>query len=155
MEAKEQAPQNNETERMSRHNYVVLALALLTSLFTSGILFGWPSLVVLLKDAGIYHSECTTTAACDEQEVRLNLIFTCGFSTLIGSRLPLGTPSFTYVDPVPTALSLLLLFQASFSIAAGPSLVDSLAPHACASGACYSLAHCRAHSMDTYLQPCY
>ena len=80
-------------------NYIAYASALVNSLLTSGIIFGWPSLVILLKKEGIYREGCgssivtnATTAVdiCADQEVKLNLIFTVGFFGLIGSRLALG-----------------------------------------------------------------
>lgn len=79
-------------------NYVAYVSALINSLLTSGIIFGWPSLVIMLKKENIYREGCASSivnatgvaSICSQQEVKLNLIFTVGFFGLIGSRLALG-----------------------------------------------------------------
>ena len=94
---------NNNTDNKSHTldnipvaNWLAYLSAWTNSLFTSGIIFGWPSLVLLLKSEGVYREGCSqvanssSTGVCAAQEVKLNLIFTVGFFGLIGSRLVLG-----------------------------------------------------------------
>lgn len=74
---------------------IVVAFSCLQVIVTSAILYGWPALLVVLKDEGQYDEVCPDTssslssyesegvtnrgvAKCPEQEVRLNLIFTLG-----------------------------------------------------------------------------
>ena len=79
-------------------HWLIWISAWLVSLITSGIIFGWPSLVLLLKEDNVYRNGCDigssnvngTHTVCAKQEVELNRIFTFGFFGLIGSRLVLG-----------------------------------------------------------------
>lgn len=70
---------------INKHRYFVLSWSVLQILLFSAIQFGWPSLLVVLKQEMFYYDLCenvnqttTTLKHCVEQEERLSLAFTVG-----------------------------------------------------------------------------
>ena len=99
---------------------ILVAFACVQVVFTAAILFGWPALLVVLKDEGQYDELCedvssssvdnTSTsslsssvptqrglAKCNAQEVRLNLIFTVSF--IFNAISCLSGPVFDVIGP--------------------------------------------------------
>ncbi len=84
-----------QTGKISR--YVFFCLGVGELLFYSGIIFGWPTLVFVLKKDGYYSNLCTNETevetrdenddhfTCSEQDSIFNLIFTAATVTLQGS----------------------------------------------------------------------
>jgi hypothetical protein len=60
-------------------NVVLLIVALLINLTTSGTVLGWPNIVVVLTELGVYSDLCKGTD-CSQQTLRLSLIFIVGLS---------------------------------------------------------------------------
>eukprot|EP00743_Colponemidia_sp_Colp-15_P003634 GILK01003923.1.p1 GENE.GILK01003923.1~~GILK01003923.1.p1 ORF type:complete len:474 (+),score=63.84 GILK01003923.1:39-1460(+) len=68
----------------------VLCFALLQALLTSGAIFGWAPMELILQDDGAYRELCPEgEQTCAEQKKRLNLIFTIASSLFLFS-LPTG-----------------------------------------------------------------
>ena len=74
--------------------YVYLILAVFFSVTLSGVIFGWPALILILEDENVYSNVCdpdnTSTSPCGAQSSKFNLIYviaTTGFSFAV---LPLG-----------------------------------------------------------------
>jgi len=83
-------------------NVVLLIVALLINLTTSGTVLGWPNIVVVLTELGVYSDLCKGTD-CSQQTLRLSLIFIVGLSANQVAGLLLGL----YLDrrnPKETAL---------------------------------------------------
>jgi len=69
---------------------VALALLMFTlfqSFFTTGIVFGWPSLLLILKNEGVYLNKCPAgTESCSSRDVAFNLVFTlASITNVIGA----------------------------------------------------------------------
>ena len=79
--------------------YAVLGLGFCEMLFYGGLIYGWATLVYVLKAEGYYSHLCdvnqnetgvpptesSTPPTCDEQDAMLNLVFTVGAFSLQGS----------------------------------------------------------------------
>ena len=86
---------------MPSHGRLRWALVLYTlwqSFFSTGIVYGWAGLLLLLKDGGVYASLCPApqtpgapVAICSERSVALNLIFSCGAATAQASGVVVGS----------------------------------------------------------------
>jgi MFS family permease len=65
----------------SRKDQVLLYFTLWQSFFTTGIIFGWPALLLMLTREGIYASECASgESECKDRTLRFNMVFTVGAS---------------------------------------------------------------------------
>jgi len=73
------------------HLYVTIIIACIINLGVSGVLFGWPALLLILQKEGVYRERCdepadAPDAFCSAQDLRLNLVFTMGVvSTMVFS----------------------------------------------------------------------
>ena len=99
---------------------ILVAFACVQVVMTAAILFGWPALLVVLKDEGQYDELCVNSsssssslmgnvsssssvptqrglAKCNAQEVRLNLIFTISF--ILNAVSCLSGPVFDIIGP--------------------------------------------------------
>ncbi len=88
------------TGRLSR--FVPLGLGVSELLFYGGLIYGWATLVFVLKEDGYYSDLCNNETAiettnanedpltCPEQDAILNLVFTVGAFSLQGSVLFTG-----------------------------------------------------------------
>eukprot|EP00746_Dinoflagellata_sp_MGD_P156881 gnl/MRDRNA2_/MRDRNA2_86009_c1_seq12.p1 gnl/MRDRNA2_/MRDRNA2_86009_c1~~gnl/MRDRNA2_/MRDRNA2_86009_c1_seq12.p1 ORF type:complete len:472 (+),score=51.54 gnl/MRDRNA2_/MRDRNA2_86009_c1_seq12:74-1417(+) len=112
-------PEATANQTVARTVWVLIALF---SLWTTGIIFGWPSYVLILNDDGIYTEFCLGgTLDCEERQLRISLMFTFGYCSLKASRLGWGLlldyagPRFTAVSSALTIVVGALLLSASFA----------------------------------------
>ena len=61
---------------------VLVIIAALQSVLTSGIVFGWAPLQLMLEEEGIYGDVCPDGPPCEEQAVKLDFMYTVATSTL-------------------------------------------------------------------------
>lgn len=73
---------------------IVLVASNFYMLTLSGILFGWPSIVVVFLEEGVYRELCGKKMHCTEQELRLALVFTLAASCMNVSLLLSGVCKF-------------------------------------------------------------
>mmetsp|Transcript_46312 Transcript_46312/g.148736 ORF Transcript_46312/g.148736 Transcript_46312/m.148736 type:complete len:535 (-) Transcript_46312:313-1917(-) len=70
---------------------LLLIFTLWQSIFTSGIVYGWPSLLLLLREEGVYAGRCPLgTEDCRERMLALNLVFTLGAMTNVAGGVICG-----------------------------------------------------------------
>jgi len=70
---------------------MLVLFAALISLLTSGLIFGWPPLLLLLNKDGVYSELCADpNAECPEREGRLTAIYTAGSSCFALTVWPMG-----------------------------------------------------------------
>jgi len=72
--------------------YSLLFYNIFQLFWTSGVVFGWSALQVLLWNEGIYSDLCDTTdpeqqIPCDKQNLKLELIYICGYFANVSSGL--------------------------------------------------------------------
>ncbi|XP_072039635.1 equilibrative nucleobase transporter 1-like [Amphiura filiformis] len=89
-------------QRQRFHRYAPIGLGVGELLFYGGPIYGWATLVYVLKADGYYSNLCTnetaiettndedTPATCGEQDAILNLVFTVGIFSLCGSEIFTG-----------------------------------------------------------------
>mmetsp|Transcript_18852 Transcript_18852/g.20983 ORF Transcript_18852/g.20983 Transcript_18852/m.20983 type:complete len:491 (-) Transcript_18852:7-1479(-) len=142
-----------QTFQIDLTNKVTRAFALVVVVFfgstTCGILFGWASMQLVYKSEGVYLSLCPapeatnstlsplnttaingtdTSTGCEEQELRLNLVFTISTSVLLLMNVPLGYVV-DYIGPRLTSLlGFIGLIFSSILIAFGSPSFDSYIP---------------------------
>jgi len=88
LHANSQTPENYSTA----YRLFIITLAILVSLLTSGVIFGWPPLLLVLQSEGIYADSCPVDEPdrCPEQIEKLNLIFVLASTFFSCCVLPLG-----------------------------------------------------------------
>ena len=69
---------------------VLVALATIESLLTSGVIFGWSALLLLLENEGVYAELCPLEKTCAERTTRFELIFTAASTVFALSVWPTG-----------------------------------------------------------------
>lgn len=127
-------------ERYSPHRISVLVVGVLTNLLAGGFVFGFSSLLVILRQEQTFTWLCTsaanqqahptnnnhttTNAPCVEQELALARVFLAGNICAIGATLPMGM-LMDYLNPKATALaSFFLMFVGSICFAVSSQDVD-------------------------------
>lgn len=88
--------------------WLLLVCGFFQSFLCSGILYGWPGLVLILKTDGLYADSCAdttdagsaagaaaldagvTAAVCEEQQTALNTLFTISQGVLTGAMMANG-----------------------------------------------------------------
>ena len=70
--------------------FLLLGFALWQSFLSTGIVYGWPSLLNVLQDEGVYSHLCDGTITCAERTVAFNLVFTIGGSINISGAVLCG-----------------------------------------------------------------
>lgn len=73
---------------------LLVIVAAIESVLTSGIVFGWAPLQLLLQEEGIYGDSCPDGPPCEEQAVRLDLIYTAATSAFCFCVWPTGLVKF-------------------------------------------------------------
>mmetsp|Transcript_58864 Transcript_58864/g.129215 ORF Transcript_58864/g.129215 Transcript_58864/m.129215 type:complete len:493 (-) Transcript_58864:351-1829(-) len=103
-------------------NFVATFLFVFTlaqSWFTTGIVFGWPCLLLLLKNEGVYLHKCPPgVTECSDRDVALNLVFTLGaVANVLGGVFagPIGSPK------IALGLGVLLSATGSLIFALSPT----------------------------------
>lgn len=80
------------------------------SFCTSGVVFGWPALVLILNDEGVYAELCEDSRLdCEARKVRLSLVFSAGIFCLLGGRFFWGLLLDRHGPRVTSFLSALLI----------------------------------------------
>lgn len=79
------------------------AFALLQMILTSGSIFGWGSLVLVLKSKGVYAWRCGAEVACREQDLALARMMSAAITAALTSSLPTGIV-LDYIGPRRTTL---------------------------------------------------
>lgn len=70
---------------------VLVALATIESLLTSGVVFGWSALLILLEKEGVYLELCELNdPLCAARKTRFELIFTAASTVFALSVWPTG-----------------------------------------------------------------
>jgi len=75
---------------MRTKRYYLLLFSVFQLFLTSGVVFGWPSLQLILWDEGVYKELCppdTEEFPCNEQNLRLDLIYMVGYFFVIGANI--------------------------------------------------------------------
>ena len=75
------------------NRWLIFGLSCVQVFTSAGIIFGWASLLVILKDAGVYASLCAsgaTLATCTRRDQALQLIFTFASSMNMIANLTSG-----------------------------------------------------------------
>ena len=72
---------------------VLVIIAALQSVLTSGIVFGWAPLQLMLEEEGIYGDVCPDGPPCEEQAVKLDFMYTVATSTFCFCVWPTGLVS--------------------------------------------------------------
>lgn len=72
--------------------YLLMGCAVFFSLMLSGVVFGWPAVVIMLQDQGVYQYLCETGVhlPCQAQLNRFNLVFVVASTGFAWSVLPMG-----------------------------------------------------------------
>ena len=69
---------------------VLVALATIESLLTSGVIFGWSALLILMENEGVYSELCELSTSCAERTERFELIYTAASTVFALSVWPTG-----------------------------------------------------------------
>eukprot|EP00405_Crypthecodinium_cohnii_P012420 CAMPEP_0206429972 /NCGR_PEP_ID=MMETSP0324_2-20121206/6548_1 /ASSEMBLY_ACC=CAM_ASM_000836 /TAXON_ID=2866 /ORGANISM="Crypthecodinium cohnii, Strain Seligo" /LENGTH=483 /DNA_ID=CAMNT_0053895733 /DNA_START=21 /DNA_END=1472 /DNA_ORIENTATION=+ len=106
--------------------YALFAFTLWQSFCSSGIVYGWPLLMLLLKQEGVYASRCPQgVEECSSRDVALNLVFTAGaMCNILGGVIggPISSPK------VALGLGVVLTTLGSLLLALAPSNSEFLWP---------------------------
>jgi LAT3 family solute carrier family 43 protein 3 len=122
-------------EQYMPHRIRVLVVAVLTNLLAGGFVFGFSSLLVILKQENTFMWLCTnftnqtsnSMEPCIEQELALARVFLAGNICAIGATLPMGM-LMDYFNPKVTAMtSFFLMFSGSVSFAVSSQDLDLFA----------------------------
>eukprot|EP00435_Cladocopium_sp_Y103_P041018 s452_g11.t1 len=87
---------NNSKERNFRTAgfaaFLLLGFTLWQSFLSTGIVYGWPALLNLLRNEGVYSQKCDSqsSSTCAERTVAFNLVFTVGGATNISGAVLCG-----------------------------------------------------------------
>jgi MFS family permease len=88
---------DNATNKPWGKAVTVVLVAALFVFFTCGVHYGWPSLLLVFKDEGVYSELCldldpenVTTGLCPEQDIKFNLIYTVALIAAILASGPAG-----------------------------------------------------------------
>ena len=68
----------------------VLVSAVVNSCLLGGVVFGFPGLVLILRQEGVYAENCSCGQFCSGQREQMAMLSTLGFASAIGSRLFAG-----------------------------------------------------------------
>lgn len=82
--------ESSEKESGSALAYGVWFCLIFASFWTSGIVFGWPALVLMFNKKQIFSELCAGSEDCQERQRRLNLVFSGGFFCMLAGRLAWG-----------------------------------------------------------------
>ncbi|CAL1134005.1 unnamed protein product [Cladocopium goreaui] len=70
--------------------FLLLGFTLWQSFLSTGNVYGWPSLLNLLRNEGVYSQKCDNRSICAERTVAFNLVFTVGSATNISGAVLCG-----------------------------------------------------------------
>lgn len=72
--------------------FLLLGFTLWQSFLSTGIVYGWPSLLNLLRNEGVYSQKCDnrSSSICAERTVAFNLVFTVGGATNVSGAVLCG-----------------------------------------------------------------
>ena len=87
--------ENDGRQQTSGVAVAVLTCACISSALTSGVVFGWPSLLFLLDGDGVYRGLCEDqdkdeAITCEARDLRLAAVYSAGFFSLMASRIVFG-----------------------------------------------------------------
>ncbi|EFA75198.1 hypothetical protein PPL_11272 [Heterostelium album PN500] len=111
-----------------RRRYLLVVLAEIQIVVVCGIVFGWSSLQEVLINQNYFNNLCPTDhPKCNQQSLRLNLVYTFGAFTATGSAFFSGA-LFDRYGPVVTNLTSLVIMIFAFSLmgVGGPACQVSL-----------------------------
>ena len=103
------------------NRWLIFILSCVQVFTSAGIIFGWASLLIILKDAGVYASLCssgTTLASCTQRDQALQLIFTFASSMNMIANLTSGLVMDRYGPRACKLLSHACIIGGSILIAA-------------------------------------
>ncbi|CAJ1376024.1 unnamed protein product [Effrenium voratum] len=68
----------------------LLGFTLYQSFWSTGIVYGWPSLLNLLQSEGVYGGRCSGSESCPERVLAFNLVFSVGGATNVSGGVFCG-----------------------------------------------------------------
>merc|ERR1711971_1350887 len=72
---------------------ILLSFTIYQSFLTTGIIYGWPAMLLMLRHEGVYKNRCHSNLAdvdCHDRTVALNFVFTIGVAIAVAGGLVLG-----------------------------------------------------------------
>ena len=110
---------------------VLVVVAVVFSLTLSGVVFGWPAVVIMLQEENVYNYLCNATQPlpCPEQVDRFNLIFTIASTGFACSVFPMGIILDRFGPKVSSTIgSALVLGGAILFAVSDPPRLDTFIP---------------------------
>lgn len=95
----------------------IIASATLNSCLLGGVVFGYPGLVLILRQEGVYAENCSCGTFCSGQQEQFAMLSTIGFAVGIGSRLFGGIFLDKFGPKITSTLAGLLCFSAFLLLA--------------------------------------
>ena len=80
----------DETFLCMKYKNYILGSAVINSCILGGVVFGFPALVLILRQEGVYAEVCSCGHFCSGQREQIAMLSTIGFASAIGSRLFFG-----------------------------------------------------------------
>jgi MFS family permease len=111
--------------------FVLLGCAVFFSLTLSGVVFGWPAVVIMLQDQGVYQYLCEpgATLPCQAQILRFNLVFVVASTGFACAVLPMGIVLDRWGPKICSCMGSVLLVAGSIMFAfADPPHFDGFLP---------------------------
>ena len=121
-------PRQAEIEKAMSTRALVYGVAVVVSLLSSGVVFGWPSLLVILQREGVFMELCDDGESdCSARLLRLSGVFSAAFFSLLASRLVFGVVLDKFGPKVCSVCGLLCcaLGAALFAVASSTSGVET------------------------------
>lgn len=111
--------------------YLLIGCAVFFSLMLSGVVFGWPAMVIMLESQGVYQYLCEEGAhlPCQAQLNRFNLVFVVASTGFAWSVLPMGVILDRWGPKICVAMGSVLIFAGSLLFAfSDPPHFDGFLP---------------------------
>jgi MFS family permease len=130
MAPKEEGATVAHEQPVARSDYLLLGFQCWQSFFITGVVFGWPALLLMLTSEGIYQDECAAASPpnpeieCKERTLRFNLVFTCAASVSQASGLFVGFALDKFGPKRTMLVGSVLVISASLMFAFGTNDLD-------------------------------
>jgi MFS family permease len=124
--AKETGARPSKVKRM-----ILILSAVFFSLTLSGVVFGWPAVVIMMQEQNVYNYKCSAneTIPCQEQVDQFNLIFTIASTGFAISVLPMGAILDRFGPKISSLIGSALVLGGSLMFAfSDPPNIDMFIP---------------------------